>query len=203
MRAVHQRAPAEDAHQQADRRHHPKEDDPHEDRASSPSRSAWASAIQARCTGPSMRGHEQAPPERAKRRAQDRNRAGRLSAPPEIEQAGEHQERNTDRHAELAPLGGGQSSWNSCFQSWPPSMRAAPPCASRNGPSTRAVDVGAHEAAIRVRRRADDRLATHVERGVHHDRTAGQPLELVDQVVVVGIVVPARRSGRAPSSRCG
>ena len=62
-----------------------------------------------------------------------------------------------------------------------PSRPAASVLSSRNGPSTSIVDVGAHEAAVGVLGRADDRLAAHVERRVHHHRAAGAPLERLDQ----------------------
>ena len=55
---------------------------------------------------------------------------------------------------------------------------------------------------MRVLRRADDRFAAHVERRVHDHRAAGELLELTNEVVVVGIHVAARPSGRGPSSRC-
>src|SRR4051812_9333685 len=45
------------------------------------------------------------------------------------------------------------------------------------------LDLGAHEAAERVLRAADDRLAAHVEAGVHDDRRAGLALEARDQIV--------------------
>ena len=39
------------------------------------------------------------------------------------------------------------------------------------------LDLGAHEAAERVLRRADDRLAAHVEAGIDQHRAAGLRLE--------------------------
>src|SRR5438034_5734158 len=45
------------------------------------------------------------------------------------------------------------------------------------------LDLGAHEAAERVLRAADDRLAAHVEAGVDDHRAAGLLLELGDEVV--------------------
>src|SRR4051812_14376635 len=45
------------------------------------------------------------------------------------------------------------------------------------------LDLGAHEAAERVLRAADDRLAAHVEAGVDDHRTAGLLLELAEQLV--------------------
>src|SRR3954467_982477 len=45
------------------------------------------------------------------------------------------------------------------------------------------LDLGAHEAAERVLRAADDRLAPHVEAGVHDDGGAGLALEARDQIV--------------------
>src|SRR5688500_700823 len=49
------------------------------------------------------------------------------------------------------------------------------------------IDVGPHEAAIRVFRRTHDRLAADVERRVHDHRTSGQRLERADQGMVIGI----------------
>ena len=46
-----------------------------------------------------------------------------------------------------------------------------------------------HEAAVRIGGRADDRLAAHVERRVHEDRAARQPLESLNQVVVIRVGV--------------
>src|SRR5258707_11867324 len=46
------------------------------------------------------------------------------------------------------------------------------------------VHVRAHEAAIRVFRRPDDRLAADIERRVDDDRTAGSLVKRLDDVVV-------------------
>src|SRR6187399_2619850 len=45
------------------------------------------------------------------------------------------------------------------------------------------LDLAAHEAAEGILRRADDRLAAHVERGVDQHRAAGARLEGLDQLV--------------------
>src|ERR1043166_1506421 len=55
------------------------------------------------------------------------------------------------------------------------------------------VHVGAHEAAVRILGRADDRLASHVERRVDDDRAAGFPVERVDDVVVERVRFTADR----------
>src|SRR5262245_56586001 len=52
------------------------------------------------------------------------------------------------------------------------------------GPQHQIVHVRAHEAHVGVMRRADDRLAAHVERRVDQERHAGLALELLDEVVV-------------------
>ena len=49
------------------------------------------------------------------------------------------------------------------------------------------LDVGAHEAAERILGGADDRLAAHVEGGVHDDRAARLLLEPADQLPVPGV----------------
>ena len=53
------------------------------------------------------------------------------------------------------------------------------------------VELGAHEAAEGVLRRAHDRLAPHVEAGVDHHRTACQPVKTADELVIdrVGLAV--------------
>ena len=78
---------------------------------------------------------------------------------------------------------------------WAAVNRAGIPVAIRWSPSTRLrrfleheraehqhVHVGAHEAAVGVLRRADDRLAADVERRVHQHRTAGLRSNAVDQM---------------------
>src|SRR6185503_5496217 len=46
-----------------------------------------------------------------------------------------------------------------------------------------ALDLGSHEAAERVLGRADDRLAAHVEAGVHDHRATGFVLEFIQQQI--------------------
>src|SRR3954469_15600030 len=53
------------------------------------------------------------------------------------------------------------------------------------------VHVGAHEAAVGIFRRADDWLASDVERGVDDDRTTGSAVERLDDVVVGRVCVAA------------
>jgi len=61
---------------------------------------------------------------------------------------------------------------------------------TRNGPSTR-NQCGCDETSVRIRRRADDGFASHIERGVDEHTAAGQLLERFQQIVVVWIRVPA------------
>ena len=99
----------------------------------------------------------------------------------------EHQERGADREPEPPALAARQSSWNSllpCLGLLPFRLRGL---LEQERPEHEAVDVGAHEAAVGVLRRADDRLAAHVERRVHQHRAAGEALERLDQVVVVAV----------------
>src|SRR6185295_16488685 len=56
-----------------------------------------------------------------------------------------------------------------------------------------ALDLGAHEAAERVLGRADDRLAAHVEAGVHDHRAAGLLLVGGNEVVKLRVRFPVHR----------
>src|SRR5215831_13773827 len=49
------------------------------------------------------------------------------------------------------------------------------------------VDPGPHEAAVRVGRRAHDRLSADVERCVHEHPAAGLRVELLEEPVVAGV----------------
>ena len=65
------------------------------------------------------------------------------------------------------------------------------------------LDLGAHEAAEGVLRRADDGLAAHVEAGVDEDRAAGAVLEGARAARGSADWSRDARSGCAPSSRRG
>jgi len=67
-------------------------------------------------------------------------------------------------------------------------MDPARSCAN-NSLHRKHFDFGAHEAAERILRRADNRLAAHIETGVHHYGTASQVLEFRDERMVTGIGV--------------
>src|SRR5438874_1045675 len=54
-----------------------------------------------------------------------------------------------------------------------------------------AIDVRAHEAAVRVLRRTHDRLTANVERRVDDDRTTREGIELADEIVVIRIGIAA------------
>ena len=60
------------------------------------------------------------------------------------------------------------------------------------------IDLRSHEAAEGVFRRADDRLAAHIEAGVDEHRAAGQRLEAADQRVIarIGLRVHGLDAGR-------
>src|SRR5207253_2666743 len=60
------------------------------------------------------------------------------------------------------------------------------------------VHVGGKEAAISIRRRANDRLAAHVEARVDEHRAAGLLVELLDELAVAAV---ARRIDRLDSRR--
>ena len=53
------------------------------------------------------------------------------------------------------------------------------------------VHLGAHEAAIGVFRRTDNRLATHIEGGIDDDAISRQALKGLDDIVIAraGVVI--------------
>src|SRR5512144_3233421 len=55
------------------------------------------------------------------------------------------------------------------------------------------IDVGPRKAAVGVRRRADDGLAAHVERGVDQRGAPGPPFELLEQLVEARIGLAMHR----------
>ena len=147
---------------------------------------AWASAIQARSTGPRNVGM---------------TRPARTSAPPSDAEHGRRRRvRRATRRCPRGPANAAptvspnrrpsrrrQSSWNSFCHSFGLLPRRLRRLVEQERAEHEIVDVRPHEAAIRVLRRADDRLAADVERGVDEHAAAGARLERLDQVVVAGV----------------